>query len=702
MPLKAGFLGAALNESLTLHSTLCRREANSFVQALAAGEDVLVACTQESRLFQEIAAQTAGAQGVSIRFVNIRETGGWSKDASQAGPKMAALLAVARLPEPEPVPTVSFDSAGRVLIIGALDLAERAAALLAPSLDITLFSVGAGHDGGTQARRYPVLRGQIGRLSGWLGQFKLDWTQNNPIDLDLCTRCNACLAACPEGAIGFDYQINRALCKSHRACVTACGLAAAIDFGRKAEPQSEVFDLVLDLRATPAFGQQTLPQGYFFVGTQAFETHGHIAGAFGQRVDLIAAALELQSMVGEFEKPRFFSYKQKLCAHSRNDKIGCSACIDVCSASAISSEPKRQEIKVNPHLCVGCGACTSVCPSGALTFTYPRANEQGVRIKTLLSTFNRAGGKDAVLLLHSQEAGVRLIDDLGRTAQLDKATLGVPARVLPLPLWHTASTGIDLWLTALAYGASQVWILMTGEEAPQYVAALQAQIEVAQSILTGLGYQGEHLRILRARDARDLAALDAQLQAPPAQTVGHAASFAVQADKRVNLELALEHLVAQATQRPDIIALPDKGSPLGALRIDRQRCTLCLSCVNACPSAALQDNPQTPQLSFIEKNCVQCGLCVTTCPEKALALTPQFSLSPQRKQAVVINEMQPYVCIRCSKPFGTLKAIESMLGKLAGHAMFQGAAADRLKMCADCRVIDIFSSDTEVRIDDIP
>ena len=153
---------------------------------------------------------------------------------------------------------------------------------------------------------------------------------------------------------------------------------------------------------------------------------------------------------------------------------------------------------------------------------------------------------------------------------------------------------------------------------------------------------------------------------------------------------------------PDIIALPDKGSPLGALRIDRQRCTLCLSCVNACPSAALQDNPQTPQLSFIEKNCVQCGLCVTTCPEKALALTPQFSLSPQRKQAVVINEMQPYVCIRCSKPFGTLKAIESMLGKLAGHAMFQGAAADRLKMCADCRVIDIFSSDTEVRIDDIP
>jgi hypothetical protein len=42
-----------------------------------------------------------------------------------------------------------------------------------------------------------------------------------------------------------------------------------------------------------------------------------------------------------------------------------------------------------------------------------------------------------------------------------------------------------------------------------------------------------------------------------------------------------------------------------------------------------------------------------------------------------------------------------MLGKLAGHAMFQGAAADRLKMCGDCRVIDIYSADNEVKITDI-
>jgi ferredoxin len=233
------------------------------------------------------------------------------------------------------------------------------------------------------------------------------------------------------------------------------------------------------------------------------------------------------------------------------------------------------------------------------------------------------------------------------------------------------------------------------------VDAVQAQMDVAQAILNGLGYQGEHFRILRARDARDLAALDAQLQAPPAQTVAHAAGFAVQADKRATLELALDHLIAQSVTRPQTIALPAGGSPLGAVAVNKDTCTLCLSCVNACPAGALQDNPLSPQLKFIEKNCVQCGLCVTTCPEKSLSLVPQLSLSPQRKESVVINAMQPYVCIRCSKPFGTLKAIEAMLGKLAGHSMFQGAAADRLKMCSDCRVIDIYSADNEVKIQDI-
>ena len=683
MPLDPKSLGAALDETLTQHSTLCRREAGAYLQALQSGDEVVVACTQEKRLFTELAAEVKAPTAV-LRFVNIREMGGWSKDAIQASPKIAALLATAHLPESEPVATVRYQSGGRVLIIGALDAAERAAGLLGDDLDITLLAQGAGLGGGMQERRYPVLAGKIDHLTGWLGAFALRLTRRNAIDLDLCTRCNACLVACPEGAIGLDYQIDAALCKAHRDCVKACGAAGAIDFNRASDTQSETFDLVLDLRATPAFSQHALPQGYLQWDGRDPEP-----------------LLQLRSLVGEFEKPRFVAYRPKVCAHSRNEKVGCNACVDVCSASAIASERDKNQIKVNPQLCVGCGTCSTVCPTGALSYGYPGAREQGTKLKTLLGSYARAGGKHAALLLHSQEAGARLLGDLGRAARLDADTHGVPARVLPLALWHTSSIGLELWLTAIAHGASQVWVLLTEEEAPQYRQALQAQMDVAQAILTGLGYTGQHLRLLHAKDARDLAELDRSLRAAPAQGVSRPATFAVQADKRATLELALDHLATHAPAKPELIALPATGSPLGGLAINKDTCTLCLACVSACPASALQDNQQAPQLRLIEKNCVQCGLCVKTCPEQSLALVPQLRLTPARAQSVLLNEAQPYACVRCGKPFGTLKGIEAMLGKLAGHSMFQGAALERLRMCGDCRVIDIYSADNESRISDL-
>jgi ferredoxin len=661
MALDAKALASALKlgEPLTVHHELCRKDAGAFQAALGASDDVIVACTQEAALFTEISNKP-------IKFVNVRELAGWSSERSTS--KIAALIAMAALPEPEPAPAVEFKSQGQVLIIGpaaaALDWAER----LSTQLEVSVLFSGAGAGELPLERKYPVWSGKVTKISGWLGAFEVEWRQENPIDLEICTRCNACLRTCPEDAIGFDYQIDLAKCKDHRECVKACGDIGAIDFSRADTARKEAFDLVLDLSREPLLKVHELPQGYFAPGDDPLEQ--------------ALAAQKLAGLVGEFEKPRFFQYREKICAHSRSGKQGCNACIDVCSTGAI--RPDGDHVKVEPHLCAGCGGCATVCPSGAMTYAFPKVPDVGMRLKTALATYRDAGGKDACILFHDATDGRAALLSYGRKEK------GLPARVIPMECFHVASIGIDLMLGAIAYGASQVSILVTDKTAEGYVAATKRQMAFAQTIVNALGYEGRHFTLVESPG--DL------WEMTPAATVTKAAGFNLSTEKRTTLDFAIDHLAKEKRFADKAIPMP-AGAPFGALAVNKQTCTLCKACIGACPEAALLDSPETPSLRFIERNCVQCGLCVETCPENAIALVPRLLIGAQAKEPVTLNEADPFNCVRCGKPFGTRQMVENMLGKLGGHSMFIGGTR-RLQMCGDCRVVDMMENKVETTIFD--
>jgi hypothetical protein len=69
---------------------------------------------------------------------------------------------------------------------------------------------------------------------------------------------------------------------------------------------------------------------------------------------------------------------------------------------------------------------------------------------------------------------------------------------------------------------------------------------------------------------------------------------------------------------------------------------------------------------------------------------PQFDFTGVAFQPRLIKEEEPAACTRCGKSFGVKSTIDRIAAKLEGrHWMYQGdrSQLERIRMCADCRVI---------------
>jgi len=91
MPLDIAQIAKGLgveSKSISLSNALCRQDVGNFVAATQGSDEIVLACTQEKRLFDELAAEQEKPLVAPIKFVNIREMGGWSSEAKHAMPKL--------------------------------------------------------------------------------------------------------------------------------------------------------------------------------------------------------------------------------------------------------------------------------------------------------------------------------------------------------------------------------------------------------------------------------------------------------------------------------------------------------------------------------------------------------------------------------------------------------------------------------------
>jgi ferredoxin len=250
---------------------------------------------------------------------------------------------------------------------------------------------------------------------------------------------------------------------------------------------------------------------------------------------------------------------------------------------------------------------------------------------------------------------------------------------------EVTQVGLEAVAAAFAYGATGLRFLTRGK-ARHDIAGLHRTVALAEPILSGLGFGAQRAAVIETDDPF---ALGETLRAiAPADGAKRPAAFQPVGAKRDVLRLALRELHHAAPAPVDVVALPE-GSPFGTVVVNTEGCTLCLSCVSACPTGALSDDQERPLLRFAEDACVQCGLCKATCPEKVISLKPQLDFRAVNAPARIIKEEEPFCCVRCGKPFGVKSSVERVIAKLEGkHWMFQNSAKrlDVIKMCADCRV----------------
>jgi ferredoxin len=389
------------------------------------------------------------------------------------------------------------------------------------------------------------------------------------------------------------------------------------------------------------------------------------------------AVEELPEMVGEFEKPKFFQYDPAICVHGRSGLTACTRCLEACPTVAIVSLGER--ITVDSQLCQGAGSCATVCPSGAIRYAYPSLADALERLRVSLKTYRSQGGDRAMLLLHDGQLGRLLV---ARFADR------LPHYCIPVEVEEVGSTGMDIWLSSLAYGAAEVVLLAMPGMPYAVMNALQEQLGFARDLLQGMGYEAEALRLHRHEDEEStLAALTGP---GSAMSLDGTAEYAGLNDKRAMIRFAVDHLHTQSPNPRPLTILPARA-PFGEVWLAAERCTLCMACVSQCPTGALVSGSETPELKFIEQNCVQCGLCARSCPEDAIGPAPRYLHDAQQRRALrLLKAEEAFCCIRCGKPFATKAVITRMTSKLRHHRMFQGEAIKRIQMCEDCRVKDMF------------
>ena len=524
-------------------------------------------------------------------------------------------------------PTVSYESRGNLLIIGAQDIITELAPQFSSLNSVTLLATSAAAEAVPADLASKVFFSNDISITGYLGAFEVN-------------------------------------CRVTDSLVNAYTNLATVSIG------GDSFDLILDMSANGVMDIEIPAAGYYAVG----------AG----KATLATVIETLPEMLGTFDKPKYFRLNKDLCAHSSRGVGGCTRCIDACPAGALSSN--GHAIDINPFLCQGVGTCAMACPTEAISYALPEPEKTQNFIYRLLNNYQMAGGKTPTILFFGDRDRQTVAETLSLLpssvipiALEELATIGIDTwfsallygahqvllatntAYIPATIERVLSEELDVansFLTAMGFAGERI-CLFDLATAADFVACAEPIIAVAEHKIPVMDSGVLATQLAGSKRDKLFTALDRLAAQSPLQPsysqVPENAPYGSVTCKTDDCTLCMSCVAVCPTRALHAIG----GRP--GLQFTEQDCVQCGLCEKACPEQVISLKP---------------GLNWDT---------------ESRRSAAVLHEEPAACCLSCGKAFAPASMIAMLTKKLQDHSQFQGTAIRRLSMCEDCRVRDIFA-----------